>query len=473
VHARDRYHGTPLTDAIREKHIKCAELLRAQGASLVNEQMASKVCAAGANGDLPALMKLLENGADILAHDYDGRTALHLACAEGHITLVQKLLEFKADIHALDRFGQTPLQDAYRHEQVEISELLLKRGAKLGVLDAADKYCIAAAKGNADRLSSLIYHGCDVNAYDQYGRTALHLGSSNGNVLICHMLMEPARKVNLNQIDHWGNTPLDDAIRHGHRVIQLLLEQHGAKRAADVPSGKPYAIVARRSLVTTESEEYATQTELERDIKQAVEELNESRRIATKVRKLLMEVIVRERRREALANVPATFWEELRTFIVDSVAAQRWLGSLKELRAKVLKLRAVTRSHSLEALMHTPDVQNCLLNMDKIVSLAVNHLRIKAPGELRSDGGAPGDGASVAGMADATSSEDEMDDPPQRAESARAAGAAAAAPSAASAGDLQAREPAAASAGADVAERGEPVARPSYAPERRAQGPEV
>ncbi len=32
-------------------------------------------------------------GIDMAAADYDGRTALHLACAEGHLNVVRLLLE--------------------------------------------------------------------------------------------------------------------------------------------------------------------------------------------------------------------------------------------------------------------------------------------------------------------------------------------------------------------------------------------
>ncbi len=33
------------------------------------------------------------SGMDMNAADYDGRTALHLACAEGHLNVVRLLLE--------------------------------------------------------------------------------------------------------------------------------------------------------------------------------------------------------------------------------------------------------------------------------------------------------------------------------------------------------------------------------------------
>ena len=44
--------------------------------------------------------------------DYDGRTALHLACSEGHYEVAVLLLSFDMDLNTRDRFGNTPADDA-------------------------------------------------------------------------------------------------------------------------------------------------------------------------------------------------------------------------------------------------------------------------------------------------------------------------------------------------------------------------
>lgn len=33
-----------------------------------------------------------------------------------------------------------------------------------------------------------------------------------------------AKKVNVSPKDRWGGTPYDDAIRHGHKAVALLLK---------------------------------------------------------------------------------------------------------------------------------------------------------------------------------------------------------------------------------------------------------
>ena len=52
---------------------------------------------------------------------------------------------------------------------------------------------------------------CDIGDYD--GRTALHLAASEGHLEILQFLISSNHVKNINPIDRWGNTPLDDAYR--------------------------------------------------------------------------------------------------------------------------------------------------------------------------------------------------------------------------------------------------------------------
>lgn len=59
--------------------------------------------------------------------DYDGRTALHLACVENHPACVKYLIETcKVDLDVEDRWGNTPLQDAVRCNHPRIVAMLKK-----------------------------------------------------------------------------------------------------------------------------------------------------------------------------------------------------------------------------------------------------------------------------------------------------------------------------------------------------------
>ena len=66
-------------------------------------------------GDVDTIRQLIHQGANLNEpSDYDGKTSLHLACAEGHVEVVQLLLKNGASAYVRDRRGRTPLFEAIR-----------------------------------------------------------------------------------------------------------------------------------------------------------------------------------------------------------------------------------------------------------------------------------------------------------------------------------------------------------------------
>ena len=63
--------------------------------------------------------------------DYDGRTPLHVACAEGHSHVVQYLLELGAPVHVRDRYGDSPLDDAITFRRADVIRMLRQTGSHL------------------------------------------------------------------------------------------------------------------------------------------------------------------------------------------------------------------------------------------------------------------------------------------------------------------------------------------------------
>ena len=116
---------------------------------------------------------LLEHGADVLARDINGRTALHVALHSFHmgriLATAEILLKDGADVNARDADGQTPLHMVASHplarELVELSAELVEAG-KL-----------------------LIDIGADVEAKDERGVTVLQLAQNSGRIEIVELLM--------------------------------------------------------------------------------------------------------------------------------------------------------------------------------------------------------------------------------------------------------------------------------------------
>ena len=144
--------------------------------------------------------------------------------------MVQYLLNARADIEAKDRFGGTPLDDAVRHDKVEVQALLREHGARLRGEGSAVKICEAAAKGDLNTLTVLVENGVDTALGDYDGRTALHLAASEGQVSVLHYLLDQDPPLDVNCVDRVGGTPLEDAVRHGHSVAAMMLEDAGGVR---------------------------------------------------------------------------------------------------------------------------------------------------------------------------------------------------------------------------------------------------
>lgn len=76
---------------------------------------------------------LLSMGADIHGRDLDGKTPLYSAINGGSLKHVQRLLELGADVNAINNFGETPIYEAIKKCDHEVFMCLFAAGANLSV----------------------------------------------------------------------------------------------------------------------------------------------------------------------------------------------------------------------------------------------------------------------------------------------------------------------------------------------------
>ena len=89
---------------------------------------------------------------------------------------------------------------------------------------------LSAASGNDMVLLTRYFEtGVDFNLADYDSRTSLHLSVCSGHLDIVRFLTDKA-KVNINCLDRWNSTPLDDAYKYEVHDIIRFLEKRGAKR---------------------------------------------------------------------------------------------------------------------------------------------------------------------------------------------------------------------------------------------------
>lgn len=89
--------------------------------------------------------------------------------------------------------------------------------------------CGAAARGDLTALREVLGNeGAHVNLADYDKRTAIHLACSEGLEHVVRCLVDELG-ADINPVDRWGNTPLDDALRARHTNVVTFLKTRGAK----------------------------------------------------------------------------------------------------------------------------------------------------------------------------------------------------------------------------------------------------
>jgi glutaminase len=86
----------------------------------------------------------------------------------------------------------------------------------------------AATRGDTKSLRLLLAEGeVQLDRGDYDGRRALHLAASHGSLKFVRTLIDHGADV--NPVDRWGSTPLDDAKRGAHQLIVEFLHERGAR----------------------------------------------------------------------------------------------------------------------------------------------------------------------------------------------------------------------------------------------------
>ena len=86
-------------------------------------------------GDIEAVRKHLDAGADVNTKDEDGYTLLTVAVAYGSKEIVELLISKSVDVNAKNDGGSTPLNIATASGHKEIVELLIFNGVDVNAFD--------------------------------------------------------------------------------------------------------------------------------------------------------------------------------------------------------------------------------------------------------------------------------------------------------------------------------------------------
>uniref|UniRef100_A0A6N2KC42 Potassium channel n=1 Tax=Salix viminalis TaxID=40686 RepID=A0A6N2KC42_SALVM len=125
VNISDKFGNTPLLEAIKGGHDEVASLLVQAGASLGIDDAGGFLFTTIAKRDLNLLKRVLANGINPNAKNFDYRTPLHIAASEGLHSIASLLVEAAASVFPKDRWGNTPLDEARIGGNKDLIKLLV------------------------------------------------------------------------------------------------------------------------------------------------------------------------------------------------------------------------------------------------------------------------------------------------------------------------------------------------------------
>ena len=99
---------------------------------------------------------------------------------------------------------------------------------------------------------TLSYRAHSLHVQDTFARTALHVAATCGAVEVVSMMCK-FEAVDINPVDSFGDTPLNNARMNGQRAVSSLLEDAGALPGSD-PSLAAKAEEVREWMRTVEDE---------------------------------------------------------------------------------------------------------------------------------------------------------------------------------------------------------------------------
>ena len=185
-------------------------------------------------GDKEAVLKLLQEGADINVRDVQGRTSVMIATYQHNTDIVRTLLQKGADINIRDNNKENPLLHAGAQGWLDILGLAIEANADTRLTNRFGGISIipASERGHVEVVRELLTRtDINVNHVNNLGWTALleAIILSNGDKAhqqIVQLLVDHGADVDLADKD--GVTPLQHARERRFTEIERILLQAGA-----------------------------------------------------------------------------------------------------------------------------------------------------------------------------------------------------------------------------------------------------
>uniref|UniRef100_A0A674DK64 Neurogenic locus notch homolog protein 1 n=1 Tax=Salmo trutta TaxID=8032 RepID=A0A674DK64_SALTR len=180
--------------------------------------------------------------------DRTGETALHLAARYARSDAAKRLLEASADANIQDNMGKTPLHAAVAADAQGVFQILIRNRATdldARMHDGTTPLTLAARLAVEGMVEELINCHADVNAIDDFGKSALHWAAAVNNVEAATVLLKNG--ANKDMQNNKEETPLFLAAREGsYETAKVLLEHFANREITDHMDRLPRDIAQER-----------------------------------------------------------------------------------------------------------------------------------------------------------------------------------------------------------------------------------
>jgi ankyrin repeat protein len=160
----------------------------------------------------------LDAGIDQNMPDGNGKSPLYWALKNKQDSAAEVLISSKGfNINYQSPWGLSALHEASRGGHIDVVKGLVDKGADLNILDVDGRTPLywAAERGHPAVVSFLLDKGADPKVMDEDKRTILHRAARYGHTAVVKILLSKT-KLDVNEEDPLGNTPLCWAVRNGH-----------------------------------------------------------------------------------------------------------------------------------------------------------------------------------------------------------------------------------------------------------------
>ena len=254
VNVSDNEGRTPLHYAVASGQLKTVcTLLRLGGRKSMTKvagALATPLHQAVARGHKDIVSLLLKKGCPINVQSSKGVSIIHTATEFGHVDLIEMLAGKGLDVNIGDNDGITPLHTAAASGRIEVVLTLLRLGGRKSMTTVAGTFGTplhaAVAEGHKDVVSLLLNEGCPINVVDSEGYSVLHIASTLCHIDLIEMLAGKGLDINIGNNESW--TPLHMAAKLGElESVRTLLRLGGKESMAKVAgtAGTPLQLAVR------------------------------------------------------------------------------------------------------------------------------------------------------------------------------------------------------------------------------------